>query len=126
MCDEVVESANHLFLHCPTAMKVWDEVMCWLGLLFLTPPNLFVMWDCWDGAFSHKKIRKGVGMIWHAVVWSIWRARNDIIFNNLTRDVEEVVEEIKVMSWRWGLSRLETTACLFYEWQWNPIECLRR
>lgn len=88
-------------------MLAWPYVsdsaksLCYVGLL--------------DGAFSHKKIRKGVGMIWHAVVWSISRARNDIIFNNLACDVEEVVEEIKVMSWRWGLSRLETTACLFYE-----------
>jgi hypothetical protein len=84
------------------------------------------MWDCWDGAFSNKRIRKGVGMIWHAVVWSLWRAGNDRIFYNLTRDMDEVVEEVKVLSWRWGLTRLETPACLFYEWQWNPIECLRR
>jgi len=65
-------------------------------------------------------------MIWHAVVWSLWRARNDRIFNNLTHDVEEVVEEVKVLSWRWGLSRLHTTACLYYEWQWDPKVCLLR
>jgi len=65
-------------------------------------------------------------MIWHAVVWSLWRARNDRIFNNLTHDVEEVVEEVKVLSWRWGLSRLHTTAYLYYEWQWDPKVCLLR
>jgi len=110
MCDDVVESAIHLFLHCPVAMKVWDDVMYWLGFMFLTPPNLFVMWDCWVGVFSNKKIRKGVRLIWHAVVWTLWKTRNDRIFNNLTRDVEEVVEKVKVLSWRWGLSRLQTSA----------------
>lgn len=122
----MVESANHLFLHCSLALKVWDCVMSWLGFMFLTPPNLFVLWDCWDGVSSNKKIRKGLRMIWHAVVRSLWRARNDRIFNNLMRAAEEVVEDVKVLSWGWGLSRLQMPACLFYEWKWNPKECLLR
>jgi len=32
------------------------------------------------------------------VVWSIWRARNDRIFNNSIGEVEEVVEAIWVPS----------------------------
>ena len=48
MCEEVVESANHLFLLCSFSMKVWDGVMSWLGFTFVTLPNLFVLWDCWD------------------------------------------------------------------------------
>jgi len=74
MCEGLLESANHLFLHCSFAMKVWDEVMRWLGFHFVTPPNLFFLWDSWDGVSSNKKIRKGLRMIWHAVVWSIWKA----------------------------------------------------
>jgi len=41
MCEGVLESANHLMLHCPSAMKVWDGVMRWLGFIVVTPPNLF-------------------------------------------------------------------------------------
>jgi len=54
-------------------MEVWDEVKRWLGFHYATPPNLFFLWDCWDRVSTNKKIRKGLRMIWHAVLWSIWR-----------------------------------------------------
>jgi hypothetical protein len=73
---------------------------------------------------SNKKVRNGCLLIWHAAVWSIWRARNDRIFNDLSCGVAELVEAIKVLSWRWTLNLLQVPACLFYEWSWNPKDCL--
>jgi len=126
MCAGGLETANHLMLHCTYAMKVWDGVMRWLGFNVVIPPNLFSLWECWDGVSNNKKIRKGLRMIWHAVVWSLWRARNDRIFNNSFREMEELVEDIKVLSWRWCLNRMCSPACLFYEWHWEPKQCLLR
>jgi len=45
----------------------------------------------------NKKARKGFWLIWHII---IWRSTNEIIFNNKVRDVEEIVDEIKVLSWQ--------------------------
>lgn len=45
------------------------------------------------------------------------------IFNNTICEMEELVEAIKVLSWRWTLSSLNLPACLFYEWSWNPKGC---
>ena len=36
------------------------------------------------------------------------------------------MEEVKVLSWRWFLSRVNVPVCLFYEWCWNPQVCLDR
>lgn len=64
--------------------------MNWLEFHLVTPPNLFIHSACWlDGANS-KKIRRGF--------WLIWRERNDRIFNNKEKGVDEIVEEVKVMS----------------------------
>ncbi|CAJ2652350.1 unnamed protein product [Trifolium pratense] len=38
-------------------------------------------------------------------LWFIWKARNSLIVNNLNEDPLEVVEEMKVMSWRWRVHR---------------------
>jgi hypothetical protein len=65
-------------------------------------------------------------MIWEAVIWVIWKARNGCIFNNVDSRWDELVEEVKVMSWRWLLGRLNTPACMYYEWSWCPRECLLR
>jgi len=32
----------------------------------------------------------------------------------------------KVLSWRWSLSRLDIPSRLFFEWCWDPIDCLLR
>jgi hypothetical protein len=89
MCEGEEESANDVFLHCEFAMKVWDIVMRWVGMIFLIPPNLFLLWESWEDASGYKKILNGFQMIWHAVVWGIWRARNDRVFNNKIGEVED-------------------------------------
>ena len=47
--------------------------------------------------FLNKKIK------W---IRDIWRARKDCIFNNAVMRWDEVVEDIKVLSWKWALGRL--------------------
>jgi len=42
------------------------------------------------------------------------------------KDVHEIADEIKVVSWFWALSRLKIASFLFYEWTWNLRECLNR
>lgn len=100
--------------------------MAWLDLNFVMPPNLFVHWECWVGGPLNKKIRKGLRMIWQVAIWVIWKARNGFIFNNTIDRWDELVEEVKVLSWRWLLCRLNTPACMFYEWSWSPQDCLLR
>jgi hypothetical protein len=78
------------------------------------------------GRERNKNVKKGRWMVWIATIWVLWKARNDNIFNRKSIFVEEIVEEIKVVSWRWFLSRTQLPVCLFYEWSWDPILCLSR
>lgn len=100
LCEGMDESVNHLFIHCAFASEVWKGLLSLLDFNFVPPPNLFVHWECWIGAENNKKVRQGYRLIWHAAVWSIWRMRNDRIFNNVIRGMEELAEAIKVLSWR--------------------------
>lgn len=34
-------------------------------------------------------------MIWHTVIWAIWRDKNNRIFNDKAVEVDEIVDEIK-------------------------------
>jgi len=125
-CDEEGETSSHLFLHCNFTFKVWSMVGGWLEINFITPQTLFQHFECWSGEIGKKRLRKGYWLAWHGSVWVIWKARNDRIFNNLTKIPEEIVEDIKVVSWQRALPRLKSPPCLFYEWNWNPKECLLR
>ena len=112
-CECGDESAIHLFLHCEWFSKVWRAVMRWLNFNFITPPNLFIQTFCWYREVGSKKLRRGAWLIWHAVVW---KSRNNRIFNDKIFEVEELVDQIKVLSWQQSLSRLKIETCLFYEW----------
>jgi hypothetical protein len=74
----------------------------------------------------NKTVIKGLGLIWLATIWVLWKVRNDKIFKGANFAVGDIVEEVKVISWRWTLSRIFIPTCLFFEWCWNPQVCLAR
>lgn len=59
-------------------------------------------------------------MVWQATLWVIWKVRNNRIFNDVGSSADDIVDEVKMFSWRWALSRLKILTCLYYEWCWNP------
>lgn len=123
LCGRMDESAIHLFLHCEVAASLWTMVMNWVNLNFISPPFLSTHLDCW---FSVKKEKKGLLLIWHATIWSIWLERNDRIFKGVNKEVGELFEVVKALSWCWCHNRLKIGAFMYYEWCWNPRDCLSR
>jgi hypothetical protein len=125
-CVGAVETSKHLFLHCGGAILIWYEIFRWLGIVVIIPPSLEVLFEVVRGAAKNKKTRNGFLLIWHATIWTIWRARNNVIFANGVFNPKEMVDEVKVLSWKWSLVRLKVTPCLFYEWSWDPGDCMLR
>lgn len=72
--------------------------MNWIQFNFITPPDLIIYFNCWSCIMLSKKLRKGAWVIWHAVVWIIWKMRNDRVFNNKVCGVDEMVDQVKVIS----------------------------
>jgi len=125
-CEVVEETSIHLFIHCRMACSVWTKILGWCGINFITPHNLFSHLQCCFAELRGKIFRKGFWLIWHATIWVLCRVRNDKFFNNVLKEVDDVVEEIKFLSWNWYLHRLNSFPCLFYEWCWDPGECFKR
>jgi hypothetical protein len=105
-------------------MKVWGEVFKWLGVSIVIPPSVSSLFEIVKGAARNAKIRNGYVLIWHATIWSLWKARNNAIFKGVSFIPNEIVDSIKVSSWKWSIHRLKVAPCLFYEWLWDPGECL--
>jgi hypothetical protein len=76
-CSEP-ESVQHLFFDCFVARNVWQEVSCFFGKqIGSSIGNIAQFWvaDKKHAAFNS---------ICAAVLWSIWKLRNDLIFNGVT------------------------------------------
>ncbi|CAJ2678316.1 unnamed protein product [Trifolium pratense] len=125
LCGEELETELHLFIYCEIAMLVWLEVFAWLQIPLVLPHNLFSIFNCLLDV-GNRKVRKGMIMICCAVVWILWRCRNSILFDNDRSAVDELVEAVKVTSWKWWIGEPSPSTCLFYEWRSEPRLCLLR
>jgi hypothetical protein len=68
------ESIDHLFFKCPVARYVWRVVQVSLGISFI-PSNIDDIFGVWMHNF-----KRNANLILYgcwAVMWAIWRARND-------------------------------------------------
>jgi hypothetical protein len=126
-CDGEIESENHLLVSCPIAWVVWSNVHRWFGVTSVVPSTMSSMCESFLKVYRiGKNGHKGVLMVWHAVVWALWRARNDKIFNDKEVNVEELFDKIQISSWKWLIAKKISAPCLFYEWCVNPLDCIVR
>jgi hypothetical protein len=73
------ETVEHLFIQCPFAKILWRIV--YFAYDLSPPTNITNIFDNWlNGVDKHSKERIHIGF--SALVWSIWRCRNNIVFNN--------------------------------------------
>jgi hypothetical protein len=100
-CGEEMETVSHLFLYCRIISNVWDRIFAWLGLIFSLPHSIFSLLNFVAGSTGQKQVRNGLFMICSAVIWTVWRHRNKIIFYNGGVDGSGLVEEVMVTSWKW-------------------------
>jgi hypothetical protein len=127
VCGGGVETENHLFLLCPLAWSIWIEVYRWFGVVEVFPGNFGSLFEGFLSSLKcGKKSLKGIRLVWHAVIWVLWRVRNDKIFANKPIVLEEVLDRIKCVSWKWLLARKSNSPCLYYEWCVNPLDCIGR
>jgi hypothetical protein len=93
-CD-AVETSRHLFFECALASDVWTR----LGVP--VPSEQFSIWE----------LPSPLGVApttWHfgvaAIMWSIWKARNDLVFNGTTTSpvfaIRRACEDIALWRWR--------------------------
>jgi hypothetical protein len=125
-CVGKVETSLHLFLHCPCVMWIWGEVLKWIGISCVIPHSIASLFEFFKGSGRNAKTRSGFMMIWHATIWTIWKARNSAIFTDTPFLPWVIIDDIKVVSWKWSLARLKIVPCLYYEWAWDPRDCIRR
>jgi hypothetical protein len=125
-CNSELESSAHLFLHCRVTAQIWYDIARWIGHELILPPSVDHSFSIFVSCGTNKIRKKGFSLIWHAFIWSIWRARNNRIFNNGVIDPDEICDNVKRISWQWFIERMAKGPCFFYEWRWDPGDCFLR
>lgn len=77
------EMTDHLLLfHCTKTRVLWDLLFSLFGVFWVLPMSVKDTLLGWKGSFLDKDTRR----IWKAgslcIFWTVWKARNDIVFRD--------------------------------------------
>ncbi|GKC93798.1 RNA-directed DNA polymerase, eukaryota [Tanacetum coccineum] len=94
VCDDVIESAQHLFLHCNLACNLWSSVFKWWKVDNV--PNTILDLITWVDSANLPDVAKNIldGVIL-TTVWVIWRYRNKICFDEKPPRKDTLMDDIK-------------------------------
>ncbi|CAL5191793.1 unnamed protein product [Lathyrus oleraceus] len=134
LCDLEEEFVGHLFLKCGKVKFIWKEVFSWFGLDFddllessdidtiVTGEDvLLFLLNSLDGRVKSSFF----AFIWLLVCWSIWNARNSLVFEHSNWNVVEILLLIKSIGWDWisilSKGNIDISRDLWFA---NPANCI--
>ncbi|KAF5190550.1 hypothetical protein FRX31_019866 [Thalictrum thalictroides] len=104
LCGGGLESILHLFFHCSFAAAVWEETMHPLGNAQPDPRLASGVQEWlrnWPVATPTPLGEKIWKLTPYAVIWTIWKKRNEWIFRGRTCSVQRVCMEVRWYLWYW-------------------------
>lgn len=98
---------NHVMLHCHLIWRVWSEIVNWWNLSWCIPGSVEDLLQWWSGISQKAKVKE----IWKvaplAMLWSVWKLRNECVFKEARPDFAELAELVKVRVAVWAKSNLK-------------------
>uniref|UniRef100_A0A251TXQ6 Putative RNA-directed DNA polymerase, eukaryota, Reverse transcriptase zinc-binding domain protein n=1 Tax=Helianthus annuus TaxID=4232 RepID=A0A251TXQ6_HELAN len=123
-CGEMDESADHLFVGCGFTQVVWDFVARWCNI------RPFYALDVKDLVNMHmhvngpRKWQKAYYTVILTTIWSIWKCRNEVIFNQKEPKMERLIEEIRTLSYLWVRNRSKSLGLTWGNWSVFDLSCM--
>ncbi|CAK8535034.1 unnamed protein product [Lathyrus sativus] len=107
LCKAEEETMNHLFSHCPRTRHIWKEILEWFNIQH--EPQQWEAELIWITDLTKGKGWKAgiLKMLTVESVYSIWKYRNSIIFENIVENTNMVTKIIDNVIYRgWQNSRI--------------------
>ncbi|XP_028060624.1 uncharacterized protein LOC114264228 [Camellia sinensis] len=101
-CKSEEESVHHLMLFCP-----FVDMMQWWGLVWVLPGLVKDLLLWWSGVKFSKIVLRMWKVIPLAVMWSLWKARNECLFSGKPVEWNELAELVNVRVALWSKLNIE-------------------
>ena len=92
MCKKCGETVDHLLLHCPIALELWNVVFCLFGLHWVMPMTVIhmFMFSAWQGSFGKHRNISFWKVVPHCIIWYLWQERNSRSFEGCEWNILEI------------------------------------
>ena len=100
-CKTVAESNCHVLLHCHFSWRVWSAILNWWEVQGALPGSVEAVLHWWEGVKLSKKEKLLWKVIPSAVFWSLWKLRNECIFQAAKPHLEDLCELVKIRVALW-------------------------
>jgi len=120
-----VETAEHLFLTCPTFSSLWQHVREWIGFVGVDSNNIsdhLLQFTLMTGPGKAKS--SFLQLIWLLCTWVVWNERNNQLFNNVVTLVPRLLDKVKLLSLGWLKAKNVMLVFGTQRWWSNPLACL--
>ena len=97
LCNQHLETAEHLCLHCPYAIQVWELVRTWSGDMIRVPTQRSTIEDWWCDALTQQQMkeRRQVEAFLMYTAWNSWKETNRRVFVGKVAEPRFVLHLIK-------------------------------
>lgn len=89
-CGMAIESISHIFVLCSFSWKVWYWFLKWWGILFCLPPSVPLLLLEWKYMVFRNFQKRFWTTIDYAILWLLWLARNENLFDNKDLSIESI------------------------------------
>ncbi|XP_071691407.1 uncharacterized protein [Rutidosis leptorrhynchoides] len=120
VCDEDLESLEHILLTCKHAKDIWSRVYRWWGKSQPTKLNIS---ELFKGSTESSNVDPNSN-IWQTIIWvsayKIWQNRNNKIFRNSFWTVPMAFQEIQTSTFEWISNRSKAHKFSWQRWISTP------
>ncbi|XP_022008369.1 uncharacterized protein LOC110907742 [Helianthus annuus] len=115
-CEE--EDPDHIFVRCLWARCIWWNVLVWMRVPYpANISNLKELIDFIKNQPGGKVWKRIVYLVALATVWSIWRARNEKVFEDRFIPILLSVEQAKEDAFLWVCNRTNLKKICWEKWK---------
>jgi hypothetical protein len=115
LCDQAVESTDHLLAACVFSREVWYRLLLLAGLHHLCPGSDSSLVDWWHLVRTQvpNLFRRGFDSLVLLVSWETWKERNRRTFDGITKTPAEVLVSISEEGDSWIAAGFKSLTPLF-------------
>ncbi|GJY71428.1 RNA-directed DNA polymerase, eukaryota, partial [Tanacetum coccineum] len=107
ICDNAIESTDHLFFRCGLVRDIANKVLSWWNLDHANL-NSYAEWKSWLVSIRmDSKLKKMFEGVWYSIWWYVWIYRNKLLFDERKPSKSMLIDNVIASSFYWCFKILE-------------------